>query len=211
MSEIKKVDTLSDDFFKANVKNETNFNNEETSEIINLYNNKEEYISNNDDEDNEPGIFSDIGEEVRNNFLEEATTSGFVWLSNPKNLFRHNINISLTGAETIGEVAFRAIRVVPFVYAVAQPLWEAFKYSVIEGEGMEGIANHKYEITGAAVGGIVSAGVMVVLASNPVGLGVLIGAGALCMAGSIACEKLGAYYDNYDGMPTDYMKDVYFY
>lgn len=155
------------------------------------------------------GVFNDVAEEFVGTVIDRVIDFSAQWLANVKNLLYSDIiDVSFGQAVRIGEIASR---VFPVVSAVIPPLWETFKYTTIEGEGLEGIVNHKYEITGAAIGGVATGAVMAaIFASNPAGW-VVAGALGLCVIGSIAIENLGAYYDSNDAVPADYMSNVYFY
>ena len=151
-------------------------------------------------------IISDIGEEGAGAILDITNRTTVAWSS--RLFLSKNINISYHAALSVGRIAARTL---PVVSTVAPLVYETVKYGVIEGEGIDGLINHKYEISGAVVGGAISGLVMAaVFASNPAGW-VVAGALGACALGSIAIENIGAYYDNYEGIPIDYMSNVYFY
>lgn len=204
MAEIKKV-------------NESNFNdNRDVSLKVSLAQESiHDFFEKEEPEEIDDNLINNLGydfsEEIIGDAFNRVAEFSAGWLANAKNLLYSNVDVSLATAESISNVAWRAVRVLPVVSLILPPAWETFKYTVIEGEGTEGIANHKYEITGAAVGGAVSAvAVSAVLASNPVGW-VTAGVIGVCVVGSIALENIGAYYDSHDVEPVDYMSNVYFY
>lgn len=199
MSEIKKNDLQ--DLSKTRLDLMNNELLEQANEITPI----ENYNESNDNDE----FVWDVLEEGAGVVIDRITDHGTAWLTGLWGV--KGLDISYDTAIRISGFASRLVRALPVVSAVVPPLWESFKYTTIEGEGAEGIINHKYEIAGATVGGIATGAVMaVVLASNPAGW-VVLGALGACAVGSFALESIGAYYDSAEVMPADYMSNVYFY